>query len=295
MIHEAFDMDRWLTVFPLAELRATAAAQVDAVEARRLEPMPTIGVITSPYHLAVIEQVRREVQDHLLGSDRVAADIFTYAVGESGRRDVTKTGGLPYWPVERPWPWSDDEPAVFLAQLSFVDSRDLLTELPGDILLVFAHRAWIDPEEWDGWRPNLVFAWQSLGDHQLVNAEDIPSMEWGVIPCYGAIFRSWDNPGAAGEPDRVARWRNAAILNGTKIGGTPKGGRSPYMLNARFLGSIGSVDPVFGRPWPFLNVEQPITTIRQVMQWHNRLNWGDQGRLDLYFDGERVLPRIENS
>jgi hypothetical protein len=201
MIHEVFDLERWKAAFPLEELREEARSQAIALlgehvdlldddeavaeEVRRFEPVPTIGSITSPYHLAVIEQVREEAREILQSSNRIATDVFTFALGEPERRDVTKTGGLPYWPSDRPWPWSDDEPAVFLAQLSFVDSHDLLPDLPGDVLLVFAHRAWLNPEAWDGWRPDLVLEWQTVGVQQLVMAEEVPANESGVLECYG--------------------------------------------------------------------------------------------------------------
>jgi hypothetical protein len=109
------------------------------------------------------------------------------------------------------------------------------------------------------------------------------------------VHRSWDFPDAVEDLSRVPRWRHGAILKGTKIGGVPVGEYPAYIGKARFIASIGSIDPVFGRPWPFINVDRPMATIRQSMEWHNRLSWGDLGKLDLYFDGERVRYRIEDS
>jgi hypothetical protein len=310
MIHQIVDIDHWKRVFPLDGLREKARSKVlsRAMECPDLfpddasvteetlihEPILGVGSITSPYHLAILKQVRQEASTILVPDRRVAVDAFAFALGEPDRRDVTKTGGLPYWPAADPWPQIHNAPALFLAQLSFLDSHQTITDLPSDILLVFGHRAWVEVEEWDGWRPDLVFFWQRIGNQTLIATDQVPTAGRNLLACFGAIHRTYDYPDAIEDMNQVPRWRNGSVLNGTKIGGARPSGHWAYFSGARYIGSIGSVDPSFGRRWPFLNVEQPIATMRDAMRLHNRLTWDDLGRLDLYFDGQRVLYRIEN-
>ena len=65
-------------------------------------------------------------------------DIFLLNLGEPEQRAVTKVGGLPYRAAGKPWPIAQSgAPMTFLTQFCFVDSRDLVPPLPGDMLLVF--------------------------------------------------------------------------------------------------------------------------------------------------------------
>ena len=78
------------------------------------------------------------------------------AEGEPTDRHVTKIGGLPYRPAKMPWPTGQDgTPMSFLAQINFANSKDLVGELPGDVLLVFT------PDS-DGFIESLSFEWQPL-------------------------------------------------------------------------------------------------------------------------------------
>lgn len=310
MIHEVVDIDHWKRVFPLDMLRQQARTKAlsltrkhpdrfpdeasIAEEALAFEPIPGSGSISSPYHLAILEQVRLEASKILDPDNCVAVDTFAFALGESDRREVTKTGGLPYWPATDPWPAIEGEPAQFLAQLSFLDSHHCVPDLPGDVLLVFGHQTWTEVDDWDGWRPDLIFVWQEVRDHALIATDQVSTAGRSLLAFFGAIHRTFDYPKGIEEMNQIPRWRNGAVASGTKIGGVPPSGHWPYFQGARYIGSIGSIDPVFGRPWPFLNVEPPIATMRDAMRIHNRLTWNDFGRLDLYFDGQRVLYRIEN-
>src|SRR4051794_36092617 len=117
-IHERFDLDRWKNIFPLNELRA----QWKKSGIREPSGTDVIG----PSDLAVIEQIREEAfaQRPDASLERIPTDVFVFGVGEPARRDVTKFGGLPYWPRSRPWPHTRQGASMqFAAQVCFADSR----------------------------------------------------------------------------------------------------------------------------------------------------------------------------
>ena len=122
--------------------------------------------VTSPFHIFSVETLRD--QHHLRGGPATPTDVFVWAIGEPERRDVTKVGGLPYWPTHQLWPERPDgEPCQFLAQINFTDSTDLVPELPGDILLVFAK----DSDEWMWGRADaLHLAWQKVTPQPLIDS-----------------------------------------------------------------------------------------------------------------------------
>src|SRR5262245_32788489 len=138
MAHQKFDIERWKGLFPLEKLRKEAKEFVEAlrteepdryesasdVEAHIKLMSPNGEIITSPRHLAVVEQLRTEC----LGSKylpEVPTDVFVFARGEPANRSVTKIGGLPFWPKERSWPTGKSgQPMSFVAQFCFADSMD---------------------------------------------------------------------------------------------------------------------------------------------------------------------------
>src|SRR5262245_46005232 len=135
---EPFTLDKWIKLFPLS-----------AEERRYVCGRSIIG----PGSLALVEQCRAAIQQRpnlgifSEGSVRQKTnlgrtkpvDVFVLAKGEPPVRDATKIGGVPYRPRAKPWPLTPDgKPATFLAQFNFMQSRDILSSLPGDILLMFS-------------------------------------------------------------------------------------------------------------------------------------------------------------
>lgn len=99
MVHERFDLERWIAEFPLARLRQEAR---DIVSQRRKEMpreyrdeaaferhvrlmMPCGEIVTSPIHVVVNEQLRREACGGTRATDAVTTDIFVMAEGEPPR------------------------------------------------------------------------------------------------------------------------------------------------------------------------------------------------------------------
>jgi hypothetical protein len=309
MLHETVDIERWKATFPLARLRHEARERVRgwreerpwlyrnqaAVEEAVASLSPGGEIVTSPCHIAVIEQLRDESMAG--GSEgptiRFSADVFIFCRGEPEKREVTKIGGLPYWPARKSWPCTRaGNPLTFVQQFCFVDSRHITGRLPGDLLLVFAdaERLWDEGEpglhfEWiltDQGGPSLIGAGQAEFP-QLVSAGDVPRTDWQLEPFYGAIHRTYDYPGPDDCFDRYPQPGQISVIEGTKIGGVPRWVQSPEDLPGRFLCASGSVQPVFEQAFPYLNQPEPILSFADL-HGGGTLMWGDMGSLYLFID-----------
>jgi hypothetical protein len=160
-------------------------------------------------------------------SDDVA-DLMKAAAGEPPDRFATKLGGLPYRPSSIPWPrHASGEPMVFLGQICFADSLDVVGELPGDVLLIFTHD---EHDHTSG--GNLHYEWYPLGLDGLIAATDVPDTRWKVYPCYMHLVRSEE------ESDG---------LISAKIGGRPHWIQHEPRDPGRFLGGFESVK-YLGKP-----------------------------------------------
>ena len=88
--------------------------------------------IVGPYDLHVFDQRRK--QQHVYGAEAKPSDYFIWASGEPSNRAMTKLGGIPYMPASLSWPHREGTAGDFYAQLNFMDSKDLVPALPGDVL-----------------------------------------------------------------------------------------------------------------------------------------------------------------
>jgi len=177
--------------------------------------------ITSPFDLYSVERLRDE--HGLRQGVAFATDVFVLGFGTAPDRRQTKVSGLPYWPRSKAWPVAEDGlPCQFLAQFCFLDSRDLVGKLPGDILLLFVPQ---NNEEWPYETDLMHLEWLTVGKEPLI--EGLPQ---GVKPyCasqwYGVRHRTHDYPEAVDQADELELGQsyNLPILNATKIGGVPHG------------------------------------------------------------------------
>ena len=229
------------------------------------------GPISSPFQLALLEQEREEVglrtgirrQDGLqprlfeapptnLGRQRTAGggiptDVFIYGRGEPHRREVTKIGGLPYWPAGRPWPHTaQGELMTFVFQFCFADSRDITGDLPGDVLLFFSEDILVSEED----AGHFTFEWLKLGETDLVEARDIPQTPWRFAPVYSAIYRTFDYPGFYHDQEGGSSWLGA--VNGTKIGGQGYWIQENLDDYSPFLCMCATVEPAVHVPFLYI-------------------------------------------
>jgi hypothetical protein len=232
--------------------------------------------------------------------ESVGTDVFLFSIGEPSVSSTTKVGGIPYRPKNKPWPTSDDgQTLIFLAQYNFADSRDLVGDLPGDILLVFSkyrHPTW--PDEPD----QLQFEWYTLGGSEPMCTE-VPLGEWTVPVVYGTRYRSVDYVSAEAAqafaaflPSEVRASPETAVasicrIEGMKIGGAPlwpptvqRDYETSAALPGRFLCSLAGIEPVWETPYPWLNHPQPLT-MHEACSAENKL---------IFWDGAILLFSIDD-
>lgn len=286
--HERVDLEKWIAEFPLLKLREEAR---HAIEANRSEEpegfddeeferrVQLIGPggdrLTSPGTLAIVEQLRREALD-LKKWKTVPTDVFVFAKGEPSRREVTKVGGLPYWPAGKPWPLRrNGQPMSFVGQFNFTDSLDLVGPLPGDVLLLFLAD--------EGVCPPIHLEWAKVIEQPLISPAEVPKTAFEFLPCYGAIHRSVDYPEVEADDElegKVYQHWNVTVWEGTKIGGIPRGIQEEDGCRGKFLCALGSIEPSSGKAWPFLNVAEPFDYRSEEAE--KLLMWGDAGSLFIH-------------
>lgn len=289
MTHERFDVAYWIREFPLARLRAEARAFVtnrrhQLPREYRTEAdferhvalmMPKFKIVTSPVHVAINEQLRRERRGEQPPSNAVPTDVFVMANGESPQREWTKIGGLPYWLASRPWPQVDCSPMIFLAQINFADSRDIVSGLPEELLLAFDRADGVAGLSSD----HLHFEWLRLGDEPLI--ERAPRCDESPTACYGVIHRTYDVPDSDDDD---------AVIQATKIAGLPPEVHGELDVPGRYIATIGSVHPDQTERYPFLNTPEPLNFDYGL----GHLMWGDVGIACLFLQNDRrVQAAIE--
>ena len=255
------DIGPWISMFPLDQVP---------------DNQQGAGGVSNVRDLAIIEQLRAKAAAKYDLGRQIPVDVFVFSEGEPTRRDVTKVGGKPYRPADKPWPLTTKgEPMTFLAQYRFVESRDLTGDLPGDLLLVFVQdeQFWADPDEH---AQACAFEWYPLGLDDLVEEEDLPKPQWTFHTCYGIRYRTVDysddrTPTLVAKclPDKTKQqepWQAWSLcrIDGMKIGGAPFWPYPQYVrpdvdLPGRLLCSLSCIftNPLF--PYPWMNHPEPLT------------------------------------
>jgi hypothetical protein len=291
MLHDTFDSKEFKAMFALRDLRREArdfvlkqqqenpgryanAAEVEK-HIRLLEPSGEM--VTSPYHMAVIEQLRRESAAELKGIERVPTDVFVFARGEPKDRRVTKVGGLPYWPGNHPWPMADNgEPMRFVAQFCFIDSRSMFKDLPGELLLIFCSSPEYSADD-------LACYWINADHARLVTPRQVPESN-DLLPVYGVRRRTHD---FARVPESMGRYHRSYLLGriqGTKIGGLPNWIQGEEKLPGRFLCALGSISPTWRQPFRYVNT--PGRRRSTSPSGLRELQWGDVGSVYFFIDNK---------
>ena len=293
-IHERVVIGRWTDTFALARLRREAHDFVldrnrrmpgeystqDRVDNHIRLMEPAGEMVAGPRDIAVVEQLRDEAlaRHGRLSGEVVPTDVFVFGLGDAPMPEATKVGGLPYWPADRPWPSAPSGgPMTYIAQFCFADSRDIVPDLPGEVLVLFGDwEAYCDDEG-----TALLGEWVSIGPRPLIAPGDLVATDWPhITPCYGQIHRTWDYAGDERPfDDYRCPWLLESI-EGTKIGGLPRLAQGDPILPGQFLCSLGSIGAAPGRAWPFVNVETPYA----FGEPEGLLSWGDAGSLYLFLE-----------
>jgi hypothetical protein len=330
MIHERVDIKRWKAEFPLARLREEARRSVlgwraeyperypndEEVERHIRLAEPEGEIIVGPRCIAVVEQLCEEAFGTHLGAgqqpafpgledmapsldaliaaafpDRVLTDVIVWATGEPPRREVTKIGGLPYRPASEEWPQSPEgKPLTFVGQVCFADSRDIVGQTPGDVLLIFAdaQRLWGYGEDQT---TALRFEWYDLGLTDLVKPGAVPETDWPLALYYGCLHRTYDYPGTENLFRRYGAWWCIGVIEGTKMGGVPRWIHGEEDLPGRFLCTLGSISYRSDQPYPFLNEPEPRPW--KIGGDDADLMWDDMGCLYLFLDEDGDINWVE--
>jgi len=260
--------------------------------------------ITSPFDLYSVEQLRDKHK--LRKGNGVLSDAFVLGRGKSTKREVTKVSGLPFFPKAREWPNTPEgEPYQFLAQFNFADSRDIVANVPGDILLLFVPQ---DDEDWLWETAKVRCEWVKLSEGEPIeklpsNVKPFCESEW-----YGVIHRTKDYPESQDAADEleVDQAYNLPILNGTKIGGIPHGIQSAPDLavdpktgfpvaqvetedgfRGRFLCQITSIQAAPDVPFPWTNQKAPLSldfNEKGIYGESNQCVFGDMGTLYVFMN-----------
>lgn len=191
--HEVVDIERWIKEFPLQDFERTKGPHKysDSKPGDPVDLWKAQGeIIVSPADLAVTEQVRRRVGKKHDGK-AVPTDIFLFGVGEPKLPYLTKVGGAPYRPTERPWPMDKKgRPLTFFVQFCFLDSKDILPgKLPGDVMLMFI-RDWESFYDEDECR----IEWSRVPTTNPMTAGQCPAPSIDIPNYYGEIHRTSEYP-----------------------------------------------------------------------------------------------------
>ncbi len=215
-----------------------------------------------PWDAYTLEKSRAE--QGVRSDKALPVDYFVWARGEPEDRSATKIGGLPYLPAKRRWPRRWFTNADFYAQINFTDSKDLVPDLPGDVLLIFRFNdLW-----YDSWGQRLYkCVWVNVTDEELIAPDRVRrsavsrANPWP--PFHGYRVRSFDDPSHFEGDVEVAPFSPSLLVNpATKIGGVgsdmqdwmAKGMPKGY----RFIAQVAALWPVVGAPYPIVDRAEPI-------------------------------------
>lgn len=254
---------------------------------------PGGDVVTDAAQLAILEQLRREAAASTSLRTEVPTDVFVFWPGETESRAATKIGGLPYWPACRPWPHTGDGHILgFIAQVSFVDSIDIVAPLPGDLLLVFGRIEMFiddlrldDPKYyWRDWNEpdQFHFEWVNIGTLPLIRTCEHPLNSRALYPYWAQRWRTGDFQDSTDVFNQYKREDRLQVVHGTKIGGIPPWIQGDPNLPGRFLCCLWSLSPFYD----FLDRAPPLWRVDRKYGDPGDLTFDDGGAMFITIDGD---------
>lgn len=257
----------------------------DLVERFATEKELKAEIVRGPRELAHIAIIREKVKDKVALGDPVATDVVFWVPGAPKAPYHTKLLGAPYRPASAPWPQIGKKDAFFLAQWYFGDSKDIVKDLPGDVLLMFVDASdfssTLDPKP-----SNVHFEWQKRGildlEKKVVRgSEGFPSVEMHAVLCRSVEYPKLDPD----DWDALDDYGNGFFVGQTqasRIGGDTwqiQGG--DIRAGERLLATLNSIWPRKDVTHPFPNRENPLTK-EEADRYEVML--GDVGCFYLYID-----------
>lgn len=255
MYHDDLVVDEWIRQFPLET--------IDPAEHRG-------RVVVGPVRLAIVEQLRQRLP---LNKDlvRLPCDLFVLTFGSPPLPFLTKIGGVPYRARGQPWPLKDGRPLKFVSQFCFCDSRDIVGELPGDVLLLFC-----DPtaDPFHEAKAFFSFEWQWISIAETELMIDVPRGLVVDMTCFGSKYRGVDYLDASKVTESAQHFYpslrdshpfSTSLVGisrylGIKIGGLPYR-ESVYNVapGRRQIALLSTIVPEVEMPYPYLNCPQPLS------------------------------------
>ena len=240
-------------------------------------------IISSPADFYSVETLRDK---HALRiGERLPCDIFIQCKGSAPSIESTKVGGTPYWPDGVNWPLKPNgSPMLFLTQINFMDSVDIVPELPGDILVLLIDELQEDFFDFEDISPFWFRSGQKQSEVLPADISALPGTEF-----FGAIHRSADYPDAedkACDLD-ISQSYNLALLSGTKIGGEPAFIQYGYYGESRFIAQLGSIQASSDTPFPWGNVSTSLEVSSEdpdIYSEGNSVLYADMGSIYLFLD-----------
>ncbi len=244
-------------------------------------------LISGPYDLAVYLNF---VELFAASASAVEADLFVWARGPGSDLATTRLGGIPYLPADAPWPTHMDCAGSFIGQLDFRDSRDLVGDTPGDVLMVFQFLDLYDILDSDRWETECFRGiWTQVDDRPRVaqGQERAPPFSESIL--HGFRCRTWDRLEIPDEDGDTL----SIVAPATKIGGHPYDAQcadAEIPAGSRFLGQLAAVWPRCDAPYPSVDRPEPLPSWREVSDEPEvRARWKRE-RAELKSWGEGFLP-----
>ncbi len=242
-------------------------------------------LITSPFDLYSVETLRK--RHGISIGEAIDSDVFVFSKGPAPDRRMTRVSGLPFYPNDKEWPCDENGiPFLFLAQFNFADSKDIVLDTPGDLLLLFVPQ---NGDEWIYGEGEICFKW--IKSFEIEPIANLPSnvcpyhkTEW-----YGVIYRSADYPDgkdAAYKIDTDQSY-NLPIFNGTKIGGYPFFIQASEDIEGFFLCQLGSIQAAHNVYYPWANKKNQMDlsfSSSGIYAEENQLVFGDMGNIYIFTD-----------
>ncbi len=126
--HLQLDIDYWQTEW----------ADSRALHYRMVDERDLCFYWLHPFEFINYDAIRqRDLAPKARHCKTVPVDLVFWTCRQALNPYLTRVGGTPFRSADKPWPQKNGVPLTFIGQLCFIDTKDILPKLPGDLMLVF--------------------------------------------------------------------------------------------------------------------------------------------------------------